>query len=144
MLLLYSYFLKKSLQFANFLLFTRCLDVTFSDFLCSICLRLNPQYWYVADLVVILNKAREETFAASLQNRKSCACIKLLALVGPPNLFAFICFFSKKMFSPQRMFMSCLCLRHGAHVNSTSSVFVHLLIIFLGRDWFGFFLNKCG
>ena len=54
--------------FAICKLFTaRCLDVTFSDFLCSICLRLNPQYWYVADLVVILNKAREETFAASLQ-----------------------------------------------------------------------------
>ena len=76
--------------FAICKLFTaRCLDVTFSDFLCSICLRLNPQYyWYVADLVVILNKAREETFAASLQNRKSCACIKHVALVGPPNLFA--------------------------------------------------------
>ena len=75
--------------FAICKLFTaRCLDVVFSDFLCSICLKLNPQYWYVADLVVILNKATEETFAASLQNRKSCACIKRLALVEPPNLFA--------------------------------------------------------
>ena len=56
--------------------------------------------------------------------------------------FALVCFFSKKNFSPQKMFMSCLSLRHGAYLNSTSNVFAHLLIIFLGFDWFGFFLNK--
>ena len=56
--------------------------------------------------------------------------------------FAFVCFFSKKIFSPQKMFMSCLCLRHRPYLNSTSNVFAYLLIIFLGHDWFGFFLNK--
>ena len=56
--------------------------------------------------------------------------------------FAFVCFFSKKIFSPQKMFLSCLCLRHGAYLNSTSNVFAHLLIIFLGHYWFGFFLTK--
>ena len=44
MLLLYSQFLNKSLQFANF--FTaRCLDVRFWDFLCFICLTFNPEYY---------------------------------------------------------------------------------------------------
>ena len=56
--------------------------------------------------------------------------------------FAFFCFFSKKNFSPQKMFMSCLCLRHGTYLNSTSNVFAYLLIIFLGRAWFWFFLNE--
>ena len=56
--------------------------------------------------------------------------------------FAFVCFFSKKMFSPHEMFMSCLCLRNGAYLNHTSNVFAYLLIIFLGHNWFGFFLNK--
>ena len=55
--------------------------------------------------------------------------------------FAFVCFFTKKN-SPQKMFMSCLCLRHGAYLNGTSNVFAYLLIIFFGHDWFAFFLNK--
>ena len=49
------------------------------------CLKFNPQYWYLllrsekicVDLVDILNKGREKT----LQNRKSCVCIKYLTLV---------------------------------------------------------------
>ena len=46
MLFLCSQFLKKSLQFANF--FTaRCLDVRFWDLLYFICLKFNPQYWYL-------------------------------------------------------------------------------------------------
>ena len=117
------------------------------------------------DIVVTFNKGREKTFAVSLQNRKSCICIIYLILVRPRKLipvnFEFlysmhrtpvllknylfhtlVCFFSKKKFSPQKMFMSCLSLRHGTYLNSTSNVFAHLLIIFLGFDWFGFFLNK--
>ena len=38
--------------------------------------------------------------------------------------------------------MSCLCLRHGAYLNSTSNVFTYLLINLLGHDWFWFFLNE--
>ena len=94
------------------------------------------------DMVVTFNKGREKTFAVSLQNRKSCICIKYLTLVRPRKLipvnfeflysmhrtpvllknylfhtflnrtnFALVCFFSKKNFSPQKMFMSCLSLR---------------------------------
>ena len=41
------------------------------------------------------------------------------------------------------MFMLCLCLRYyDAYLNSTSNVSTYLLIIFLRRDWFGFFLNE--
>ena len=40
------------------------------------------------DLVVIFNKGREETFAVSLQNSKTCVCIKYLTLVRPPKLIA--------------------------------------------------------
>ena len=39
-------------------------------------------------------------------------------------------FLLKKIFSPQKMFMSC----HGAYLNGTSNVFAYLLIIFLGCD----------
>ena len=46
--------------------------------------------------------------------------------------------------SPQKMFMSCLFLRHGTYLNGTSNVFAYLFayFIFLGHDWFEFFLNK--
>ena len=40
------------------------------------------------DLVVIFNKRREETFAVSLQNRKSYVCIKYSTLVRPRKLIA--------------------------------------------------------
>ena len=56
--------------------------------------------------------------------------------------FIWLYFLSKKKISPQKMFMSCLCLRHEAYLNGTSNVFACLLTIFLGRDWFRFFLNK--
>ena len=46
--------------------------------------------------------------------------------------FAVVCFFFKKSFSPQKIFMSCLWLCHGTYLNGTSNVFVHLLLIFLG------------
>ena len=59
------------------------------------------------------------------------------------KLRVYLFLFQKKN-SPQNMFMSCLCLRHGAYLNGISNMFTHLLIIFLGRDWFGFFLNKWG
>ena len=52
-----------------------------------------------------------------------------------------VCFFSK-INSPQKMLMSCLCLHHSTYMNGTSNVFTYLLIIFLERDWFRFFLNK--
>ena len=56
--------------------------------------------------------------------------------------FAFVCFCSQNIYSPQKIIMSCLCLRHGANLNSTSNVFAYFLIIFLRHDWFGVFLNK--
>ena len=91
MLLLYSQFLKRFLQFAIFFT-TRCLDVRFWDLLYFIHLMFNPQYWYLllhfVDLVVIFNKGREETFAVSLWNCKSCVCIKYLTLVQPRRLIA--------------------------------------------------------
>ena len=141
-----------------------------------ICLKFDPQYWYFlcrgtcVELVVIFNKGWEETFMVSLQNCRSCVCIKYLTLVRPRKLipwvlrfctrckmhrtpvllkhysfhnflnssnFVFVCFFSKKNFSPQKC-LSCFCLCHGAYLNSTSNVFTYLLIIFLGHDWFGF------
>ena len=33
-------------------------------------------------------------------------------------------------------------LTHGAYLNRTSNAFAYFLIIFLGHDWLGFFLNK--
>ena len=54
-------------------------------------------------------------------------------------LFAF---FQKKTFLTSKKSLSCLYLRHGVYLNSTSNMFAYLLIIFLGRNWFGFFLNK--
>ena len=56
-------------------------------------------------------------------------------------LFAF---FQKKTFLTSKKSLSCLYLRHGVYLNSTSNMFAYLLIIFLGRNWFGFFLNKLG
>ena len=52
---------------------------------------------------------------------------------------AFVCFLKGV---PQKMSMSCLCLRHGIYLNGSSNMFAYLLIIFLGHDWFQFFLNK--
>ena len=40
------------------------------------------------NLVVIFNKGKEETFAVSLQNRKTCVCIKYLPLARPRMLIA--------------------------------------------------------
>ena len=78
MLLLYSHFSKKSLQFANFY---------HSVFRCKI---LRP-----FDLAVTLDKGREETFAVSLQNRKSCIFIKYLTLFRPrPVNFVFYFLYS--------------------------------------------------
>ena len=51
----------------------------------------------------------------------------------------FVCFFLKKIFSPQKMFVWCSCLRYCAYLNSASNVFAYLLVIFLGHDWFGFY-----
>ena len=133
MLLLYSHFFKKSLQFANFL------RSFFTDLFYFICLKFNPQYWYllrrekIIDLVVIF---KEQSFAVSLQNRKSRVRIKYLTLVRAQKLIAmnftflysicnaqnssiaknysfhiffnrFVCLFLfKKTFLPQKMFMS--------------------------------------
>ena len=179
---LYSHFPKKSIICKFFT--TWCFDVRFWDLLYFICLKFNPQYWHLlrrgggcVDLVVIFNKGREETFMASLQNCKSCVCIKYLTLVRPRKLIPWILrfytrckmhrtqvllkkyiavilqlfkqiklclwfFLFTKICSPQKNFMSCFCLRHGAYLNSTSNVFTYLLIIFLGNDWPGVFLIK--
>ena len=56
--------------------------------------------------------------------------------------FAFCLFLFEKKNSPQKMFMSSLCLRHDAYLNITSNVFAHLLSISLEHAWFRFFLNK--
>ena len=154
--------------FAICILFnTWCLGVRFWDLLYFICLKFNSQYWYLllrrekyVDSGVIFNKWREETFAVSYNIAK--AALQYLTLVPPRKLTSSIAkkiiisqFFKeiklclylllfKKKFSPQKMFMSCSYLRHGAYLNSTSNVLAYLLIIFLGRDWFGFFLNKWG
>ena len=115
---------------------------------------------------LFLTREGKKLFAVSLQNRKSCVCIKYLTLVWPRKLIAVnftsiakklfisqffkqiklcLCLFlHKKIISPQKMFMSCLCSHHGAYLNSASNVFAYLLIIFLGHDWLGFFLNKWG
>ena len=44
--------------------------------------------------------------------------------------------FKKEIFSPQEMFISCLCLRYGADLNGILILFAYLLIILLGQDWF--------
>ena len=74
MLLLYSHFLKKSLQFANFYrLLLRCKVLRFFVFLFvwssihSIGILFFAGRKYVG-LVVVSNKEREETFAVSLQD----------------------------------------------------------------------------
>ena len=147
---------------------TGCLNVRFWDLLYFICLKFNPQYWYLllrrekcVDSVVIFNKWREETFAVSYNIAK--AALQYLKLVPPRKLtssiakkifisqffeeiklYLYLLLFKKKKNSPQKMFMSCSYLRHDAYLNSTSNVLAYLLIIFLGRDWFGFFLNKWG
>ena len=61
--------------------------------------KFSPQYWYLPLCkekmcwVGVFNK-REETFAVSLPNRKSCVCIKYLTLFRPRKLisvsFAFL------------------------------------------------------
>ena len=111
MLLLYSHFSKKYLQFANFL-------------------PLGVGIWYLGvsigifffagrkcvDLVVIFNKGREETFAVFLQKRKSCVCIRYLTLVRPRKLipvnFAQNSFIAKKLFISQffKQIKLCHCL----------------------------------
>ena len=75
---------------------SRCIDLRFWDLFYFICLKFSPQYSYrllrrerdCIDLVVIFNKRREETFAMSLQNRKSYVCIKYSTLVRPRKLIA--------------------------------------------------------
>ena len=43
---------------------------------------------FLVDLVIIFNKGREQTFEVSLQNRKTCVCIKYLILVRPRKSIA--------------------------------------------------------
>ena len=167
MLLLYSQFLKKSLQFAIFFI-ARCLDFeTFCILFVWSLIHSIGIFFFAGrkcvDLVVIFNKGREETLTLIItKSQKLCLTLvrprKLIAtyfkwckmhitLVSLKNYsfhnflnrsnFAFVCFFSRKIFSQK-------CLHHGTYLNGTSNVFAYLLIIFLGHDWFGFFLNKWG
>ena len=148
---------------------TRCLDVRFWNVLYFICLKFNPQYWYLllrrekcADLVVIFNKKLlrhfykiakavlaydiSHWFDQCLRFYTRCKIHRTPVLLKKywfhkrlnRSNFAFVCFFSKKNFHIKK----CLCLRHSAYLNSTSNIFTYLLIVFLGHDWFGFFLNK--
>ena len=94
-----TYFLKKysASLFTLFEVFaickfftTRCLDVRFWDLLYFIFLTFSPHYRYLSvfHIVVIFNKRRENIFAVSSQNGKSCVCIKCLALVRARKLIA--------------------------------------------------------
>ena len=58
------------------------------------------------------------------------------------TLRLFVSFQKKKSFSPQKMFMSCLCLCHGTYLNGTCTVFVNLLIIFSGTVSLKFWLSE--
>ena len=86
------------------------------------------------------------TFLYSIKNVHNSSIAKKLSssqFFEQIKLHVYLFLFQKKN-SPRNMFMSCLCLRHGTYLNGISNMFTHLLIIFLGRDWFGFFLNKWG
>ena len=104
-------FFKKVFGFCKF--FTaRCLDVRFWDLLYFICLKFNPQYWYLllrrekcVDSVVIFNKWREETFAVSYNIAK--AALQYLKLVPPRKLTSSI---AKKIFISQFFEEIKLCL----------------------------------
>ena len=50
----------------------------------------SSQVGECVDSLVIFNKGREETFMASLQNCKSCVCIKYLTLVRPRKLIPWV------------------------------------------------------
>ena len=131
-------------------------------------LKFNPQYWYLLlrrekmcwfssyfkqSQNLCLNKifnivsttkvnCRDFYFFILDAHNSSIAKKLFISHLSNRSDFAFVCFFSKKTFSPQKMFVSCLCLCHGTYLNSTSNVFSYLLVIFLGHDRFGFFLNK--
>ena len=84
-----------SLQFAIF--FTiRCLDVRSQDLLyfhlfevlSIVLVSSSLQGRECVGLAVFFNKEGEETFAVSLQNCKSFACLKYLTLVRPLKLIA--------------------------------------------------------
>ena len=120
MLLLYSQFLKKSLQFAIFFI-ARCLDFeTFCILFVWSLIHSIGIFFFAGrkcvDLVVIFNKGREETFAVFLQKRKSCVCIRYLTLVRPRKLipvnFAQNSFIAKKLFISQffKQIKLCHCL----------------------------------
>ena len=92
MLILYSHFLKKTFAICRF--FTACcLDKRFWNFfILFLWSSVNSIgiFFFAGrkrvDLVVIFNKGRKETFAVSLQNRRSCFCIKYLTLARPRKL----------------------------------------------------------
>ena len=131
------------------------LDIRFWDlfsFICMMFIHSIGIFFFTGrkcvNLVVIFNKGREETSVVSLQNCKSCVCIKYFTLKRQLKLTAinytwwkmhitsvslknihFTTFWTdqtsrlfllKKKSSPQKMFMSCFCLHHGACLNSTS------------------------
>ena len=100
-----TYFLKKYVAslftfskkvFAIFKFFTAWyLNERFWNFLYFICLKFDPQDRYFlfagrkcVHLAVLFNERREETFAVSLQNRKSCVYINYLPLFRPQKLIS--------------------------------------------------------
>ena len=75
--------------------FNRKKEKRFWGLLCFICLKFNPQYWYLLLLrekmcwfSSYFNIGSEENFAVPLQNRKICVCIKFLTLVRLRKLIA--------------------------------------------------------
>ena len=61
------------------------------------------------NLVVIFNKGREETFAVSLQNGKTCVCIKYLTLVRQRKLIAINFTFLYSFFSSEAIILGGSC-----------------------------------
>ena len=160
MLLLYSQFSKRSLQMFHHLVFKCKVLRSFVFYLFEVQSTVLERNFY--DIFIKLQKLFAKKYLILVRSGKLIPWIlrfytRCKMHITPVLLknysfhnflnrsnFAFICCFSKKKFSPQKMFMSYLRLRHCAYLNSASNVLAYLLIIILRRDWFGFFLNKWG
>ena len=137
----------------------------FWDLLYFICLKFNRQYWYLLprrEKMCWFSSCLHKIFNTGSNTKVNChefyffildvkytklqSCLKIIHFTTfwtdqTSCLFGF--FPKKKNFTSKNVdVMLCLCC--GAYLNGISNVFVYLLIIFLGHDWFVFFLNKWG
>ena len=91
---LFTFFKKVFTDCEFYILVFRCkvLGPFISIFICCNSIQSIGIFFFAGrkcfDLVITSNKERQETFAIYLQNRKSCVCIKHLALVQPLKLIA--------------------------------------------------------